>query len=80
MKTTSQVKKKKKKKTLIQKILGNIHSLTFSILSRYKDLLNKLPFNLNIREQLRILYILETYFFGMIYFMHICGFGTHPGT
>ena len=44
----------------MQKILGNIHSLTFSILIRYKDLLNKLPLNLNIREQLRILYILET--------------------
>ena len=44
----------------MQKILGNIHSLTVSILIRYKDLLNKLPLNLNIREQLRILYILET--------------------
>ena len=52
--------KLKKKETFIQKILGNIHSLTFSVLSRYKDLLNKLPFNLDIREQLRILYILET--------------------
>ena len=54
-----------------------MHSLTFSVLSRYKDLLNKVPFSPDIREQLRILYIVEKHdFLGMIYFVHVWGLGT----